>query len=121
MAKEITKVLGQAIPAVINTEQTLYAVTEGNQAVISSLTVTNQDAGAITHKIAVVPGGSGITTTAQHYIRFNKSIATATSEDIKIGITMDEFDEIRVEYCSVFKYGPCTSRTSVISDPVLHF
>jgi len=97
MAIEITKILGQDVPSVINTEKTLYTVTNARQSVISSIVVTNEDAGAITFKLAVVPDGSNTTTTAKHYIRFNKSIATANSDDIKIGITMDEFSEIRFE------------------------
>ena len=97
MAKEITKILGQDVPSVINTEKTLYTVTGGNQAVISSIIVTNQDAGAITFKIAIVPDGSNTTTAAKHYIRFDKVIAIDKDEDIKVGITMDEFGEIRFE------------------------
>ena len=97
MAKEITKILGQLAPAVIDTEETVYTVPGARQAVISSIVVTNEDAGAITFKLAVVPDGSNTTTTVKHYIRFNKSIAIADSEDIKIGITMDEFAEIQFE------------------------
>ena len=98
MAKEITKVLGQAQIAVINTEETIYTVPENRQAVISSIIVTDSGIGNILYKIAVVPDGSNVATPspAKHYIRWQKSIAKDTSDDIKVGITMDEFDEIRI-------------------------
>ncbi len=101
MAKEITKILGQDVPSVINTEKDLYFTPADRQSVISSIVVTNESAGAITFKLAVVPDKDNTTTAVKHYIRFNKSIAIAGNDDIKLGITMDEFSVIRFEASSV--------------------
>jgi hypothetical protein len=97
MAKEIVKLLGQVDVAAVQTEYDVYAVPQNRSAVVT-VSVCNRTGGAVAYRLAVVPGTSASpVTSVENYIRFDKALAANDDEDIKIGISLDEFDIIRVE------------------------
>lgn len=87
------KVLGQSNPAA-TTNTTVYTVTAGSSAVISTINICNQSAVADTFRIAVVPSGQSIA--AKHYIAYNTSIPAYDSISLTIGITMAAGDTLIV-------------------------
>ena len=100
MAKEIYKILGQVRPA-IATEEVIYTVPAKRSAIVK-VTVFNNDSSLATVKIAVVPNGGADTPPAmapENYIGDTIEIDPKRADpgaELK-GITLDEFDQIRVE------------------------
>jgi len=101
MAKEIIKILGQVYPNAA-TETTLYTVPVKRQCVISKLHVFVHGGVNVAIDIAIIPkGGSSPTpaTATENYYLFQFPV-TAKQEaqaDSTKGITLDEFDQIRVK------------------------
>jgi len=100
MAKEIFKILGQVKPAAA-TEEVLYTVPQNRSAIVK-VTGFNENAGAAAVKLAIVPNGGQTvpppTVPANYNVNglvLNAKTHTAAGE-LK-GITLDEFDQIRVE------------------------
>lgn len=88
------KVLGQINPAA-TTATTLYTVPASpTSAVISTITVCNQNTLAGTFRLAVRPGGA--TLNANHYISFDTSIAPSDTISLTLGLTLGNTDVITV-------------------------
>jgi hypothetical protein len=87
------KVLGQSYPTA-STNTTLYTVPSATQAVVSTMTVCNQSAGADTVSIAIRPAGASIT--SAHYIFFVEPLAPYSTMTITIGMTLNTTDVITV-------------------------
>jgi hypothetical protein len=92
---ETTPILGQAAPSGI-TDTLLFAVPSGSAAVVSLLAICNQTGGSLTFRVAVIPAGTLVKdVAAQHYIRFDQTIAAHDFHDIR-GITLGAGDQIMV-------------------------
>jgi len=87
------RVLGQVAPAA-STETTLYTVPAGTQAVISTIVVANRAATGATYRIAVRPGGAGLSN--QHYVAFDVIVGGGDSTALTLGITLNATDIISV-------------------------
>lgn len=88
------KVLGQSNPAA-NTLTTAYTAPVATKAVVSTIVVSNQGAGATTYRIAIRPAGAAIAQT--HYIAYDLTIPALDSLIMTIGLTLDATDVISVE------------------------
>ena len=100
MPKEIYKILGQALPA-LSTETDLYDCAKKRSAIVQ-IFAFNNDASAAIVTIAIVPNGAGAAAPATvnaNKIVWDESIPAKSPLDKSIlkGITLGEFDEIRVE------------------------
>jgi hypothetical protein len=87
------KVLGQSNPAA-TTLTSLYTVPSSTSAVISTITVSNISASAITYRIAVRPAGAAIN--AKHYLVYDASLAANATVALTLGITLATTDVISV-------------------------
>lgn len=88
------KILGQSNPA-INTTDNIYTVPNGKQAIISTITVCNQDLSqASTYSIIVVP--NGVVAANKHYVYKEKLIDPRDTALIKIGVGLAEGDIVKV-------------------------
>ncbi len=87
------KVLGQSNPSSA-TATTLYTVPSAKSAVVSTITVCNQNGSAATYRIAVRPAGASLA--AQHYLAYDSSITANNSTMITIGVTLATTDIITV-------------------------
>ncbi len=87
------KVLGQAAPAAA-TLTDVYTVPSGNSAVISTVTVCNQNLFNTTFSIAVRPGNAAIE--SKHYISFNSVIPLVDTVSLTLGITLASTDVVSV-------------------------
>lgn len=90
----VYKVLGQSNPAA-TTETTLYTVTSGYSAVVSTIMVCNQAATAATYRIAIRPSADG-STAAKHWIVYGATVGGSDSTALTLGITLATGDTIRV-------------------------
>jgi hypothetical protein len=88
------KVLGQLAPSA-TTESTLYTVTTGKSAVVSTLVICNQAAVSATYRIAVRPAADA-TTVTKHWIVYGATVAASDSTALTMGITLASGDVIRV-------------------------
>lgn len=96
MATTTYKVLGQSNPAA-TTLTSLYTVPSLTQAVVSTITVTNQSASAGTYRISVrVAGGAD---NAKQYLAYDVSIPGNATDTLTLGVTLGAGDVISV-YCS---------------------
>jgi len=86
------KVLGQAAPTP-NTITNIYTVPSSTQAVISTITVCNQNATNASYSIAVAQNGAADSNT--QYIIRGGVVPAADSIGITLGITVDAADVIR--------------------------
>lgn len=92
MAKNY-KVLGQSAPsATTNTD--VYTVGAGKEAVISTITICNRSASAITYRIAIRTNGD--TLANQHYIAYDNSVSANDTVALTLGITVDASDVVTV-------------------------
>lgn len=91
------KILGQVSPTA-TTATTAYTVPAASSAVISTITVTNATTASALIRIAVRPGGAALDT--KHYIAYNYTIYSATTQSFSIGVTMAATDVLTV-YSSV--------------------
>jgi len=87
------KVLGQSSPAAA-TATTLYTVPASTQAVISTITICNQNATSAAYRIAVRPAGA--TLAAQHYVAYDIAIAANDTTALTLGIAMAATDVLTV-------------------------
>jgi hypothetical protein len=89
---ETKKVLGQLSPAAI-TLSTLYTVPAATQVVGSTLMVCNRG-GATTYRVSVAPDGAG--DSVEQYLAYDVALGANAPDPIKIGITLDATDVVRV-------------------------
>jgi len=87
------KVLGQSNPAA-TTATTLYTVPSSTETVVSTISVANISASAITFRIAIRPNAA--TLAAQHYLAYDQSLAANSTTAFTLGITLDAADVITV-------------------------
>ena len=87
------KVLGQSNPAA-TTATSLYTVPAATQAIVSTLTVTNQTATAGTYRIAVRVAGA--TLAAAQYIAYDVSLPGNATDTLTLGVTLGATDVITV-------------------------
>ena len=87
------KVLGQNAPSA-TTATTLYTVPAATSTIISTISVCNQNATAITYRISVRPAAA-VQTTAM-YIAFDISLPANTTDTLTLGITLATTDVVTV-------------------------
>ena len=87
------KVLGQSNPAA-TTATSLYTVPAATQAIVSTLTVTNQTATAGTYRIAVRVAGAALA--ASQYIAYDVSLPGNATDTLTLGVTLGATDVISV-------------------------
>ena len=87
------KVLGQSAPSA-TTATDVYTVGAGKQAIISTITVANRSATAVTYRIAIRPAGA--TLANQHYIAYDVSLAANDTTALTLGITLTATDVVTV-------------------------
>jgi hypothetical protein len=87
------KVLGQSNPAA-TTATSLYTVPAATQAIVSTLTVTNQTATAGTYRIAVRVAGAALA--ANQYIAYDVSLPGNATDTLTLGVTLGATDVITV-------------------------
>jgi hypothetical protein len=87
------KVLAQSAPAA-TTATDIYTVGAGKQAVVSTITVANRSALAVTYRIAVRPAGA--TLANEHYIVYEVTVNANDTTALTIGITLAATDVVTV-------------------------
>lgn len=87
------KVLAQVNPSA-TTATTAYTVPSSTQTVISTITVANISASAVTYRIAVRPDGE--TLANKHYLAYDVALAANDTTALTLGITLDASDVITV-------------------------
>ena len=87
------KVLGQSNPAA-TTATSLYTVPAATQAIVSTLTVTNQTATAGTYRIAVRVAGAALA--ANQYLAYDVSLPGNATDTLTLGVTLGATDVITV-------------------------
>lgn len=87
------KVLAQSAPsATTNTDA--YTVGSGKSAVVSTITVCNRSAVAVTYRIAVRPLGA--TLANQHYIAYDVALAANDTTALTLGVSLAATDVVTV-------------------------
>ena len=87
------KVLAQSAPsATTNTDA--YTVGSGKTAVVSTITVCNKSASAVTYRIAIRPLGA--TLANQHYIAYDVALAGYDTTALTLGVTLGATDVVTV-------------------------
>lgn len=89
----VYKVLGQVNPSA-NTATTLYTVPSSNSAIISTVSVCNQDSAATTFRLAVRPAGESLV--AKHYLNYDTTLPGNDSITVTIGMTLAATDVVSV-------------------------
>jgi len=89
----VYKVLGQVAPSA-TTDTTLYTVPAATSTVVSTITVANRSAVAVTYRIAIRPAGASISTT--HYIAFDASCPANDAILLTLGMTLAATDVMTV-------------------------
>ena len=89
---EVRKILGQQTPAAV-TQVTLYTVTLGSQAVVSSIIVCNRSATSTTYRLSVAYQGLADATNQQ--IVYDATIIGSDSVFLVTGLTLGSTDLIR--------------------------
>ena len=87
------KVLAQSAPSA-TTATTLYTVPSSTSTVVSTITVANRSAVAVTYRIAVRPAGA--TLANQHYIAYDVALAANDTTALTLGVTLATTDVITV-------------------------
>lgn len=87
------KVLGQSNPAA-TTLTTLYTVPASTETVVSTISVANLSASAITYRIAIRINGATIA--SAQYLAYDTSLAANSTAAYTLGITLDATDIISV-------------------------
>ena len=87
------KVLGQSAPSA-TTDTTLYTVPSATSTVVSTITVCNRSASAVTYRIAVRPTGAAIAN--QHYIAYDVSLAANDTTALTLGVSLATTDVVTV-------------------------
>jgi len=87
------KVLGQSAPsATTNTD--VYTVPSATSAVVSTITVCNRSAVAVTYRIAIRPAGASIAN--QHYIAYDVTLTASDTTALTLGISLATTDVVTV-------------------------
>jgi hypothetical protein len=86
-------VLGQVVPSA-TTATTLYTVSSGKEAVVSTIVVANRSGSDSSYRIAVRPAGA--TLSNEHYIAYDVGIGGLDSTTLTLGITLAPTDVITV-------------------------
>jgi len=87
------KVLGQSAPSA-TTDTDVYTVPSATSTVVSTITVCNRSASAVTYRIAVRPTGAAIAN--QHYIAYDVSLAANDTTALTLGISLATTDVVTV-------------------------
>jgi len=87
------KVLAQSNPSA-TTATTAYTVPSATQTVISTITVANLSASAVTYRIAIRPDAE--TLANKHYIAYDVALAANDTTALTLGLTIDASDVITV-------------------------
>lgn len=87
------KVLGQSAPLAA-TLTTLYTVPGATSTVSSSISICNTSGTATSFRVAVRPGGAGIS--SEHYIYYDNTLAGNDTFVATIGMTLEATDVISV-------------------------
>ncbi len=87
------KVLGQSNPAA-TTLTTLYTVPASTETVVSTISVANLSASAITYRIAIRINGASIGNS--QYLAYDTSLAANSTTAYTLGVTLDATDVISV-------------------------
>jgi hypothetical protein len=87
------KVLGQSAPSA-TTNTTLYTVPAATSTVVSTITVANRSAVAVSYRIAVRPAGAAIAN--QHYIAYDIAIAANDTTALTLGVSLATTDVVTV-------------------------
>ena len=87
------KVLAQVNPSA-TTATTAYTVPSATQTVVSTITVANLSASAVTYRIAVRPDAE--TLANKHYIAYDVALAANDTTALTLGLTLDAADVITV-------------------------
>lgn len=90
----VYKVLGQAAPANTNNAD-LYTVPSGRQAVVSTLTLTNDTATAATARVYVRVAGA--TASLSNALVYDTSIAANSVTALTLGITLGATDVLTIQ------------------------
>jgi hypothetical protein len=93
MATTTYKVLGQVAPSA-STATTLYPVPALTSAIISTLSICNQNATAVTYRISVRPAAA-VQTTAM-YVAYDVSLPANSTDTLTLGLTLATTDVITV-------------------------
>ena len=88
------KVLGQAAPAA-DTLTDVYTVPAGNSAVISTVTVCNQNTSNVAFRLAVRPGNAVIE--SKHYVSYDTMVPLTDTLALTLGITLGATDVVSVQ------------------------
>jgi len=87
------KVLAQVNPSA-TTATTAYTVPSATSTVVSTITVANLSASAVTYRIAVRPDAE--TLANKHYIAYDVALAANDTTALTLGLTLDASDVITV-------------------------
>jgi hypothetical protein len=87
------KVLAQVNPSA-TTATTAYTVPSATSTVVSTITVANLSASAVTYRIAVRPDAE--TLANKHYIAYDVALAANDTTALTLGLTLDAADVITV-------------------------
>lgn len=90
----VYKVLGQAAPANTNNAD-LYTVPSGRQAVVSTLTITNDTAAAATARVYVRVAGAAAS--LSNALAYDVSVAANSVIGLTLGITLGATDVLTVQ------------------------
>lgn len=93
-ATTIYKILGQYASSG-TTANDVYAVSSGKQGIVSTITVCNTTASALTFSIAVRPSADSAVA-AKHYITNTAPIPAYSTISYTLGITMSAGDKVNV-------------------------
>lgn len=96
MATTTYKVLGQIAPSA-TTATTLYTAPAATQAIVSTISICNENATAITYRISVRV--AALADATKQYIAYDVSLPANTTDTLTLGITLAATDVITV-YCS---------------------
>jgi len=87
------KVLGQSAPSA-TTDTDVYTVPSATSTVVSTITVCNRSASAVTYRIAVRPAGAAIAN--QHYIAYEIALAANDTTALTLGVSLATTDVVTV-------------------------
>lgn len=87
------KVLGQVSPSA-TTDTTLYTVPAAVAAVVSTLTVCNQNTTVATYRVAVRPAGA--TLASLHYLAYEITIPPNGTHTYTLGLTLATTDVVTI-------------------------
>ncbi len=92
MATTEYKILGQLASAA-TTQETIYTVGAGKEAVISTVAICNRAAASRTYRLSVNPNGTAVADAM--YLVFDATIPANDSVFLTLGLTMNELDIIQ--------------------------